>query len=81
MNIPNKITVSRIFLIPIFVIVMIVDFGWGNMTLFGAQMPVEHFVGGLIFIIASCTDWIDGYYARKYQPCNKLGEIFRPISR
>ena len=28
-------------------------------------MPVTHFVGAIIFIIASTTDWIDGYYARK----------------
>ena len=45
MNIPNKITVSRILLIPFFVIVMMFDFGWGNMALFGAEMPVNHFVG------------------------------------
>ncbi|MEG0380853.1 MAG: CDP-alcohol phosphatidyltransferase family protein, partial [Kurthia sp.] len=66
MNIPNRITVSRICLIPIFVLVMVLDFGWGDITLLGATMPVEHLVGGIIFIVASLTDWIDGYYARKH---------------
>ena len=58
MNIPNRITVSRILLIPIFVVIMMFDFGWDNMKLFGAEMPVHHFVGALIFIFASATDWM-----------------------
>lgn len=80
MNIPNKITVSRILLIPIFVIVIMFDFGWGNMTLFGAEMPVHHFVGALIFIIASATDWVDGYYARKYNLVTNLGKFLDPLA-
>lgn len=80
MNIPNKITVSRILLIPIFVIVMMFDFGWGNMTLFGAEMQVNYFVGALIFIIASVTDWVDGYYARKYNLVTNLGKFLDPLA-
>lgn len=80
MNIPNKITVSRILLIPIFVIVMMFDFGWGEMTLFGATMPVHHFVGALIFIVASATDWVDGYYARKYNLVTNLGKFLDPLA-
>lgn len=76
MNIPNKITVSRILLIPLFVIVMMFDFGWGNMTLFGAEMQVNYFVGALIFIFASATDWVDGYYARKYNLVTNLGSFW-----
>lgn len=80
MNIPNRITISRIFLIPVFMIVMLVDFNWGNMTLFGAEMPVSHFVGGLIFIIASLTDWVDGYYARKYNLVTTFGKFLDPLA-
>lgn len=80
MNIPNKITVSRILLIPVFVIVMMFDFGWGNMTLFGAEMQVNYFVGALIFIIASATDWVDGYYARKYNLVTNLGKFLDPLA-
>lgn len=80
MNIPNKITVSRILLIPVFVIVMMFDFGWGNMTLFGAEMQVNYFVGALIFIIASATDWVDGYYARKYNLVTNLGKFLDPLT-
>ena len=80
MNIPNKITVSRICLIPLFMIVIMFDFGWGNMTLFGAEMPVNHFVGALIFIFASATDWVDGYYARKYNLVTNLGKFLDPLA-
>lgn len=80
MNLPNKITVSRILLIPIFVIVMMYDFNWGTMELFGAEMPVHHFVGALIFIVASCTDWIDGYFARKYNLVTNLGKFLDPLA-
>ena len=80
MNIPNKITVSRICLIPLFVIVIMFDFGWGTMELFGAEMPVHHFVGAIIFIIASVTDWVDGYYARKYNLVTNLGKFLDPLA-
>ena len=80
MNIPNRITVSRILLIPIFVVIMMFDFGWGNMKLFGAEMPVHHLVGALIFIFASATDWVDGYYARKYNLVTNLGKFLDPLA-
>ena len=80
MNIPNKITISRIFLIPIFLIIMLVPFSWGEITLLGASMPVTHFVGALIFILASTTDWIDGYYARKYDLVTNLGKFLDPLA-
>jgi len=80
MNIPNKITVSRIFLIPLFLIIMLVPFKWGDMYLLGATMPVTHFVGALIFIFAASTDWVDGYYARKYHLVTNLGKFLDPLA-
>lgn len=80
MNIPNKITVSRILLIPIFLIVMLAQFEWGEVTILGAVMPVTHLVGALIFIFASTTDWVDGYYARKYNLVTNLGKFLDPLA-
>jgi CDP-diacylglycerol---glycerol-3-phosphate 3-phosphatidyltransferase len=80
MNLPNKITVSRIFLIPLFLIVMLVPFSWGEAAFLGAEMPVTHLVGSLIFIIASVTDWVDGYYARKLNMVTNLGKFLDPLA-
>ena len=80
MNLPNKITISRICLIPLFVIVILFDFNWGSMNLLGAEMPVNHFVAAMIFIIASTTDWVDGHFARKYNLVTTLGKFLDPLA-
>lgn len=80
MNVPNKITISRILLIPLFLIIMLVPFEWGTMKLLGAELPVTHFVGALIFIFASSTDWVDGYYARKYNQVTNMGKFLDPLA-
>lgn len=80
MNLPNKITVSRICLIPIFVILMLFDFGWGDMNFLGAEVPVHQFVATLVFILASTTDWIDGHFARKYNLVTSLGKFLDPLA-
>ncbi|MEW9501237.1 CDP-diacylglycerol--glycerol-3-phosphate 3-phosphatidyltransferase [Jeotgalibacillus marinus] len=80
MNIPNKITISRIFLIPLFMIFMLVDFGWGSLQILGTHIPVNHFVGALIFIFAASTDWVDGYYARKFNMVTNLGKFLDPLA-
>ncbi|ASS91492.1 MAG: CDP-diacylglycerol--glycerol-3-phosphate 3-phosphatidyltransferase [Bacillaceae bacterium] len=80
MNLPNRITVSRIMLIPIFMIVMLGDFNWGNWSVGEEVIPVKHVVGALIFILASTTDWIDGYYARKLGLVTNLGKFLDPLA-
>ncbi|MEM1503381.1 CDP-diacylglycerol--glycerol-3-phosphate 3-phosphatidyltransferase [Domibacillus sp. 8LH] len=80
MNLPNKITISRILMIPFFILIMSVDFGWGTIRVLGTNMPVEHFVGALLFIIASTTDWVDGYIARKYNLVTNFGKFLDPLA-
>lgn len=79
-NLPNRITVLRVCLIPIFVIVMVAPFNWGTIDLINAEMPVTHFVAALIFIVASVTDFIDGHYARKHNLVTNLGKFLDPLA-
>jgi len=79
-NLPNKITVARICLIPLFLIVMFVPFGWGNVEVGSMSIPVAHLVGAIIFIVASSTDWIDGHLARKYNLVTNLGKFLDPLA-
>ena len=80
MNLPNKITISRIFLIPIFIIILSIPVDWGEWNIGTTSLPVTHFVGGIIFLIASFTDWLDGYYARKYNLITNMGKFLDPLA-
>jgi CDP-diacylglycerol--glycerol-3-phosphate 3-phosphatidyltransferase len=61
-------------------IVMLGDFNWGNWSVGEEVIPVKHVVGALIFILASTTDWIDGYYARKLGLVTNLGKFLDPLA-
>lgn len=80
MNIPNRITLSRILLIPIFIILMSVPFNWGMLNIGETDLSVAHLLGAILFIIASATDWIDGYYARKHNLITNLGKFLDPLA-
>ncbi|MDC3416331.1 CDP-diacylglycerol--glycerol-3-phosphate 3-phosphatidyltransferase [Aquibacillus salsiterrae] len=80
MNIPNRITISRILLIPFFIAIMTIPFDWGSWNIGERDLPITHFYAALLFIIASTTDWVDGYYARKYNLVTNLGKFLDPLA-
>ncbi|MFD1850318.1 CDP-diacylglycerol--glycerol-3-phosphate 3-phosphatidyltransferase [Oceanobacillus bengalensis] len=80
MNLPNKLTLSRIFLIPIFIILLSVPFEWGEWNIGENTLPVSHFAAALLFIVAASTDWIDGYIARKHNLVTNLGKFLDPLA-
>jgi CDP-diacylglycerol--glycerol-3-phosphate 3-phosphatidyltransferase len=75
MNLPNSLTVARIFLVPLLVSVLLTKFE-GRLVL---GLPVE-LVAGAIFGIASLTDWLDGYLARRRHQITWLGQILDPLA-
>ncbi|MBS4220018.1 CDP-diacylglycerol--glycerol-3-phosphate 3-phosphatidyltransferase [Bacillus sp. FJAT-49711] len=80
MNLPNKITVTRIFFIPVLLIFLLIPIPFGEMQIDGNAIPVAHFFAALLFIIASTTDGLDGYYARKYNLITDLGKFLDPLA-
>lgn len=67
-------------MIPVFMVFLLIPFNWGSIQLFGADIPVSHFVAAIIFIIAAATDWLDGYYARKYDLVTSMGKFLDPLA-
>jgi CDP-diacylglycerol--glycerol-3-phosphate 3-phosphatidyltransferase len=75
MNLPNGLTVARIFLVPVLVSVLLTKFE-GRLVM---GLPVELVAAG-IFGIASLTDWLDGYLARRRKQITTLGQILDPLA-
>ena len=75
MNLPNAITVGRIFLVPLLVVVLLTKFE-GRLIL-GVH---KELVGAAIFGLASLTDWLDGYLARRRQQVTTLGQFMDPLA-
>ena len=80
MNLPNKITLSRICLIPIFIIILSIPVDLGAWNIGTTDLPIMHFFAAVIFLIASLTDWLDGYIARKYQLITNMGKFLDPLA-
>ena len=75
MNLPNKLTIFRVILVPIMVIIPYLGI---NGEFFG--IPISWLIIDLIFIIASITDKLDGTIARKYNLVTTFGKFLDPIA-
>ena len=81
MNLPNKLTVMRIFMIPVFIVLMsLPSEAFGTMNLLGSQINLVHFLAMIIFAVASFTDYLDGYLARKYKLVTNFGKFADPLA-
>ena len=69
MNLPNKISLTRICMIPIFVVFFFLDI-----------VPFHFGIAAIIFAVAACTDFVDGYIARSRGLVTNLGKFLDPIA-
>ncbi len=69
MNLPNKITMFRVILIPFFVFFMLSE-----------GIPCNNYIAAAIFIVASLTDMLDGKIARKYNLVSNFGKFMDPLA-
>lgn len=77
MTTANKITITRILLIPVFVLMAIY---YGQSVQHGHPKDWQRFVAIFVFLIASASDGLDGYIARHYNQRSQLGVILDPIA-
>lgn len=68
MNIPNRLSLLRICMIPLFIAAYFLPYEWGAYVAIG------------IFVLAAFTDFLDGYIARKYNMVTDLGKLLDPIA-
>lgn len=92
MNLPNKLTMSRIFLVPVFMLFVIplpdwvlnasyLSFARDNLMVLNDFIKnMGNYVAAIIFIIAASTDGVDGYIARKKKLVTKFGKFLDPIA-
>ena len=69
MNLPNKLTLARIIMIPVFTALFYLEI-----------IPYNFAVAAAVFAIAAFTDFLDGYIARKYDLVTDLGKFLDPIA-
>jgi CDP-diacylglycerol--glycerol-3-phosphate 3-phosphatidyltransferase len=77
MNLPNSLTLLRIFFIPLLIVVLLTRSP--NVDLWGFAMHFEVW-GVLILLVAAATDWADGYFARRHSQVTTLGILLDPIA-
>jgi CDP-diacylglycerol--glycerol-3-phosphate 3-phosphatidyltransferase len=74
-NLPNALTLGRIFLVPLLVVVLLTKFDdWWPFRV------SKELLGASIFAIASLTDWLDGYLARRRKQVTGLGQWMDPLA-
>ena len=77
MNLPNSLTILRIFFIPVLVVILLTrepNIAFSGVTINFAEWGV------LILLAAAATDWADGYYARRRSEVTTLGILLDPIA-
>ncbi len=80
LNLPNVLVLLRIVLVPIVIILLLLPSIVDVPAVTNWNIYVTDFVAGALFLIASITDFIDGWWARKYDQVTNFGKLFDPLA-
>ena len=85
MNLPTKLTVLRLILSLVIIVLLCFPFHalglrFPVFDVYGVQIELQYIISGVIFIVASLTDWLDGYIARKYNLITDTGKMLDAIA-
>lgn len=78
MNLPNKLTLTRILLVPVFMI--FASLTGLNGIADGSFQPTYYLIAGIVFAAASFTDFLDGHLARKWNMVTDFGKFADPLA-
>ena len=78
MNLPNKLTLTRILLVPVFMV--FVSLTSLNGIAAGSFQPTYYLIAGIVFAAASFTDFLDGHLARKWNMVTDFGKFADPLA-
>ena len=80
-NLPNKLTMSRVIAIPVFIVLFMLSFkNIGTINIGSYSIDIFRFLAALVFVIASITDYFDGKLARKYNLISNFGKLMDPLA-
>lgn len=68
MNLPNRLTLLRILMVPVL------------LTIISLRLPLGDYIAAGVFVLAACTDGLDGYIARKNKQVTQLGKLLDPLA-
>lgn len=80
MNLANKITIVRIFLVPVIMFFLLIRFNMGSFQVGSVALTTNELIATLVFILAAVTDGLDGYIARKKKIITNLGKFLDPLA-
>lgn len=80
MNLPNKLTVFRVFLIPVFILLLIFNWPAGSVNVLNTTIYWNRVVAAIVFAVASYTDWLDGHIARAQGLVTNFGKFADPLA-
>jgi len=79
MNMPNKLTLLRVLLVPVMIVISVID-SLNNNYIGSTKLSIANLVNLIIFVVASLTDFLDGHLARKNNQVTTFGKFADPLA-